>query len=96
MGLETRGPAPLPAGILDGLRPCVGQTGALLSHDLLQDIQAHGPDWPAGASTRVPNRGDDQELGPYYGPDLRCRSNPATHVSLSRTNEVGDRPDLAY
>jgi hypothetical protein len=39
---------PLPTGILDGPRPHVGQTGALLGRNLPQAVQAHGPDRPAG------------------------------------------------
>jgi hypothetical protein len=81
----------LPVGTLDGLRPRVDQTGALLGRDFLQTSspQCQPAGRSAGASARVPDRGDDQGLGPYYGPDLRRQPNSAMHVSLSLTNKVG-------
>jgi hypothetical protein len=48
---RVQGPAGLlPAGILYGLRPRMGQTRALMGYDFpyAVQVQAHGPDQPAG------------------------------------------------
>jgi hypothetical protein len=53
-------------------------------------------DRSAGASARVPDRCDDQDLGPHYGSDLKRQPNSATHVSLSPTDQVEGPPGLAH
>jgi hypothetical protein len=75
----------------------VDQTATLLNSDFLQSsrptvLTGRLVGWSLG---RVSDRGDDQGLGPYYSSDLRRQPNPATHVSLSLTDEVGGRVDLA-
>jgi hypothetical protein len=75
---------PHPAGTLDGLRPRWikrASSWAVTFSKPSRPTVPIGRGRSAGASARIPDREDDQGLGPYYGPDLRRQPNSTTHVS---------------